>query len=59
MAYVILVLFLVAVSALTIASLRGARVAHSCCAPANPADDLRMRGVFTDDDCPDPHGRAC
>ncbi len=58
MAYVILVLFLVVVSALTIASLRGCRVPHSCCAPANPADDLRMRGVFKDDDCPDPHGPA-
>lgn len=58
MAYVILVLFLVAVTALTIASLRGRRVARSCCAPANPADDLRMRGVFKDDDCPDRHSPA-
>lgn len=49
MAYVILALFLVAVSALTIASLRGRRVVHSCCAPADAADDLRMRAAFEND----------
>lgn len=50
MVYVILVLFLVVVSTLTIASLRGPRAVHSCCAPADPADDLRMRAAFEGDD---------
>lgn len=50
MAYVSLALFLVAVSALTVASLRGRRTVHSCCAPADPADDLRMRAAFEGDD---------
>ena len=50
MAYVSLALFLVSVSALTLASLRGRRAVRSCCAPADPADDRRMRAAFENDD---------
>lgn len=51
-----LALFLILVSALTIASVRGRRAAHSCCAPADPAEDLRMRAAFEDDEAsPDLH----
>lgn len=43
MAYLMLVLFLVVVGALTIISVRTGRSARGCCAPADPAHDLRMR----------------
>ena len=49
MAYVMLGLFLVVVSVLTIASMRRGGNVHSCCAPADPADDLRMRAAFEGD----------
>lgn len=50
MAYVMLGLFLVVVSVLTIASMRRGGNVHSCCAPADPADDLRMRPAFQTED---------
>ncbi len=50
MPYVILVLLLVAVSALTLVSMRRGRAVRSCCAPADAADDLRMRAAFEVDD---------
>ena len=50
MAFVSLALFLIVVSVLTVATLRGRAAVHSCCAPADPADDLRMRAAFEGDD---------
>lgn len=49
MAYLGLALFLIVVSTLTVMSMRRRVVAQSCCAPADPADDLRMRAAFEDD----------
>lgn len=49
LAYVSLALFLIVVSGLTIATLRGRGAVQSCCAPADPADDLRMRAAFEGD----------
>jgi hypothetical protein len=43
------VTFLVVVLALTLLSRRRGHPAGSCCAPADPADDLRMRPAFEPD----------
>ena len=43
MAWLAFVAFLVVVAALTIVSARSGSPASGCCAPADPADDLRMR----------------
>lgn len=41
--------FVVVVVALTIASKRSGTVRGGCCAPADPADDLRMRDIAPPD----------
>jgi hypothetical protein len=48
-ALVVLGVFLVAVVALTVASRRRGNPVQSCCAPADPAHDLRMRGALESD----------
>ena len=53
MAFVALGVFLVAVLALTVASRRRGAPVQSCCAPADPAHDLRMRAAF---ECDPPAG---
>lgn len=50
MAYVSLALFLVVVLTLTVVTMRTRGAVHSCCAPADPAVDLRMRAAFEDDE---------
>ena len=45
MVVVALALFLMAVVLLTMVSRRSDRPAESCCAPSDPADDLRMRDL--------------
>jgi hypothetical protein len=53
-AIAVLVMFVAVVLALTVVSRqRGARV-QSCCAPADPAADLRMRPAFDSDSSTDP-----
>jgi len=53
-AIAVLVMFVAVVLALTVVSRqRGARV-QSCCAPADPAADLRMRPAFDGDPSTDP-----
>lgn len=51
MAYLVLVFFLlVVVGAVWLASqTQGQTTGSGCCAPADPRDDLRMRGAFEDD----------
>ena len=49
MAYAGLAFFLLVVITLTVASMKQRRPVHSCCAPADPAHDLRMRAAFDDD----------
>jgi hypothetical protein len=48
-AIAVLVLFVAVVLALTVVSRRGSARVQSCCAPADPADDLRMRPAFESD----------
>lgn len=48
MAYVLLTGFLVVVAVLAYASSASGRSARGCCAPADPADDLRIHGAFDD-----------
>ena len=48
MAYVALVVLVLAVALLARSSLRRERTRMACCAPADPADDLRMRAAFDD-----------
>jgi hypothetical protein len=50
MAIVAICLFVVLVCALAFASARSGRPADGCCAPADPARDLRMRGAFDERD---------
>jgi hypothetical protein len=49
MAFVLLGLLILVVAGLSWASARGGQRVRSCCAPADPRDDLRMRSVFVDD----------
>ena len=49
MAYVVLAVFLLVVITLAVASMKRLRPLHLCCAPADPANDLRMRSAFPDD----------
>lgn len=49
MAYLVFAAFLFVVLGLTFASRGRGRPTQSCCAPADPADDLRMRAAFDDD----------
>jgi len=49
MAYLTLAVFLLVVITLTVASMKKRRPIQSCCAPADPANDLRMRAAFDDD----------
>ena len=49
MAYVVLGLFLLAVTALAWFASRRGQSATGCCAPADPRADLRMRGAFEDE----------
>ena len=48
MVYVVLALFLVAVAALALAAVRKGSPPRGCCAPADPAEDLRMRAHHPD-----------
>ncbi len=48
MAYLMLAVFLLVVITLTVASMKKGRPLQSCCAPADPANDLRMRAAFDD-----------
>lgn len=50
MAYLGLALFLIVVSTLTLVTMRGRGAVQSCCAPVDPADDLRMRAAFEADE---------
>jgi hypothetical protein len=43
MEVLVLVAFVAVVVALTVASRRSGSASRGCCAPADPADDLRMR----------------
>ena len=45
MAYLLIAAFVLTVGVLAFASSRSGRSATGCCAPADPADDLRMRDV--------------
>jgi len=45
MALVLIAVFALIVGVLAFASNRSGRSATGCCAPADPADDLRMRDV--------------
>ncbi len=47
--FVALGAFLLVVLALTAWSRRNGRASRSCCAPADPAHDLRMRPAFEDE----------
>ena len=49
MAYLALGAFVVLVVALTWLSSRRGQRSTGCCAPADPADDLRMRTAFAED----------
>ncbi|GEP39875.1 hypothetical protein NPS01_35380 [Nocardioides psychrotolerans] len=48
-AILVLGVFLLIVLALTLASRRHGPARQSCCAPSDPADDLRMRPAFESD----------
>lgn len=48
MAYLAFAVFVLLVAVLTRTCLKGDRIRMSCCAPADPADDLRMRAAFED-----------
>jgi hypothetical protein len=48
-AYLLLAILLVVVAALAFVSSRTNTAARGCCAPADPADDLRMRSIADDD----------
>lgn len=49
MTYLLLGAFLVLVGVLSWISYRRRTRVSSCCAPADPRDDLRMRSAFVDD----------
>jgi hypothetical protein len=49
MAYVAVGLFVLVVSGLAWLSHRSGTRARGCCAPADPADDLRMRSATPED----------
>lgn len=49
MAYVSMAMFLIVVSTLTVVTMRRRGAVQSCCAPVDPADDVRMRAAFEDD----------
>lgn len=50
MVYASLVVFLIAVSTLTAVTMRSGGAVSSCCAPVDPARDVRMRAAFEDDE---------
>ena len=50
MPYVLAALAVLALVALGVAGLTGRLRAASCCVPADPRRDARMRGAFEDDD---------
>ena len=50
MVYLLLAGFVALVVALAWLSVRTGTAGHGCCAPAHPADDLRMRPVTGGDD---------
>jgi hypothetical protein len=52
MVYVMLAVFVLVVAALALASSRTGSASRGCCAPADPAEDLRMRNALTDQDRP-------
>ena len=49
MAYAALAALVVVVLVLTVVSVRSRRPAGSCCAPADPSQDLRMRDAFREE----------
>jgi hypothetical protein len=49
MAFLVLGVFLVVVLGLSWVSRRRGQRIRSCCAPVDPRDDQRMRGVFDDE----------
>jgi hypothetical protein len=50
--YVMIAAFVLVVAVLALASARTGKSSTGCCAPADPADDLRMRNALTDQDRP-------
>lgn len=49
MTYLLAALVLLPVIVLVVAALTGRARVQSCCAPSDPAKDLRMRAAFQDD----------
>ncbi len=55
MEFLVVAAFVAIVVALTVASRRSRSTPRGCCAPADPADDLRMRAVDDDGNGLRPH----